>query len=848
MEYAPNSPPSSPDINNIVGEPQLSPRLGREYQVEVPSMIKEPERFQLRANPADLKVAHDNSLSFAIGLPISVMWIHIDVEDCRDNDGSTVNVVEPAKACSVEKNTDLGRGDKIESYIMAPGTLSSSWSDADTKSFLLGLFIFGKDFIKIKRFLESKRMGEILAFYYGKFHKSDEYRRWSSCRKLKGRKCKTGDKLFTGRRQQELLSRLLPRVSEESKDSLLQVSESYTEGGTSLEEYISSLKSTVGLGILVEAVGIGKEKEDLSSLHVEPRKNNRVIRTPNSKDWGSLRPDDILNFLTGGFRLSKAKSNDLFWEAVWPRLLARGWHSEQPKNQGYVSTKDYLVFLTPGVNKFSRRELVKGDHYFDCVTDVLSKVVAEPNLLELEEEAKASSSNDEEPEKGTNEDHQSDSHRHCYLKPRASAYNTDRTKFMVIDSSSVHGGKSYLRKSKSLPDNSVCKMEADAAGITYKAGHEKNMSKSVKQKITKFTVIDTSMLYRGKLKVRNLRCLPVEAENAYKMDGLSGKSKGSSYDENSPCKPEANMPIYGEKKIEDTISRKGLSGRDAANQKEAYDNRDDHANKTADNNQNQKTSVFDDNQLIRTIKHQLSRRARSGHSNHPVLPIKRRRLTACVNDETNRILENSSGGFGSEMLALSRPASFLDANKKVGDPFSHQRSGSLVASSPEGRVEENNDESTLNEICSISSGKVEKHESQSPMPEKGEMMAMLEENGKSLKANDPYLTSDTPDIVEKPLRTSNDAGSTEQQPDVNPRRHSKRNRPLTVRALESLENEFFHMERKHKRKKIQTQKDPSSPRRKARASVDKMLKQQQHHNSDNGTADSVEEKEVSASL
>ncbi|KAE9598131.1 hypothetical protein Lalb_Chr15g0077271 [Lupinus albus] len=633
-----------------------------------------------------------------------------------------------------------------------------------------------------------------------------------------------------------------------------QVSKSYTEGGASLEEYISSLKSAVGIGVLVEAVGIGKGKEDLTRLHVEPRKNTRMFPAPASKDWASLRPNDILNFLTGGFRLSKAKSNDLFWEAVWPRLLARGWHSEQPKNQGYISTKDYLVFLTPGVKKFSRRKLVKGDHYFDCVTDILSKVVAEPNLLELEEEAKAGSSNDEEPDKVLNEDHQSDSHHHCYLKPRASTYNTDRTKFVVIDSSFVHGDKSSdLRKSKSLPGNSVDKVQADAAGITCKgvkhmnkASQKKDMSKSVEQKLTKFTVIDTSLLYKGKLlKVRKLRYLPVELEDGskVKVDGLSSKSKGSSFDDDSPYEAEANKPIYGKKNINSTDCRKGMSGRDATNKKEAYDNRDDHASKTAENNQNQKTRVFDDNQLIRNIKHQFSRRARSGHSNHPAPPIKRRRLTACVNDETNRVLENSSGCLGSEKLALSQSLSFPDANKSVvGDPFSHHQSRSLISSLPDRSVEENNEESIMNEICRISCGKVEKCKSQSLIPENGETMAIVEEDGTSLKANDPCLTSNAQVVVEKPLRTSDDVGSTEQQPDINPRRQSTRNRPLTVRAMESLANEFFHEEMKQKRKNIKTPKDPFSPCRRARSKVKKM---QQHYSSDHDeTAVSVEEKHL----
>ncbi|KAK7332985.1 hypothetical protein VNO80_29745 [Phaseolus coccineus] len=63
---------------------------------------------------------------------------------------------------------------------------------------------------------------------------------------------------------------LIPHLSGESKDTLLQ-------GRPTLEEYISCLKSTVGLGILVGAVGIGEEEDDLTTLVVEPGKNNKDL-------------------------------------------------------------------------------------------------------------------------------------------------------------------------------------------------------------------------------------------------------------------------------------------------------------------------------------------------------------------------------------------------------------------------------------------------------------------------------------------------------------------------------------------------------------------------------------------
>lgn len=232
MEHASNrklNPPSSPDISDIVGTSQSNPRLGHEYQVEVPSMIKESERIQLQMNPADSEHVHDEVEDSG----------HEGWRYLGDNDG-TINVTVPPAAANVKKNgisedgkelrptnfqsvmTD-GQLNKGKNYLMVPGTLSNSWSEADVKGFLLGLFIFGKNFVQIRRFLDNKGIGEILSFYYGKFYKSDEHRRWSECKKLKGRKCITGHKLFTGWKQHELLSRLIPRVSEEFKDTLLQV-------------------------------------------------------------------------------------------------------------------------------------------------------------------------------------------------------------------------------------------------------------------------------------------------------------------------------------------------------------------------------------------------------------------------------------------------------------------------------------------------------------------------------------------------------------------------------------------------------------------------------------------------
>ncbi|WVY96466.1 hypothetical protein V8G54_028617 [Vigna mungo] len=370
------TPPSALNVSYIDRAPHSSPRIGHQYQVEVPSMIKESELAHNEVEDS----GHEG-------------WRYLGQSD------GAFNITEP----------------------VAEANCNNSWSDADVKSFLLGLFIFGKNFVQIKRFLENKEMGEILSFYYGKFYKSDEYCRWSDCKKIKGRKCITGDKLFSGQKHIELLSRLTGRVSEEQKDAFQQVCKSYSEGRTSLEEYVSSLKSTFGLGVLVDAVGIGKGKEDLTSPAMKCGKKTQDCSIQASKAWSSLGPCDIIKLLTGDYQSCKAKSNDIFWEAIWPRLLARGWHSEKLKNQGHLSSKNVVVFLLPGVKKFSKRKLVKGDHYFDSVRDVLSKVIAEPDLLKLEVlKIKVGGCNEKKAEKGSNKDGQPDNHHQCYLKHQVS--------------------------------------------------------------------------------------------------------------------------------------------------------------------------------------------------------------------------------------------------------------------------------------------------------------------------------------------------------------------------------------------------------------------------------------------
>jgi hypothetical protein len=242
---------------------------------------------------------------------------------------------------------------------------------------------------------------------------------------------------------------------------LLQVFKIFNEGTSTFEQFILTLRSTVGAQVLVEAVGIGKGKYDLTGFALDPSRNHGTSTRPEipvGKACSALSSGDIIKFLTGDFRLSKARSNDLFWEAVWPRLLSRGWHSEQPKDSSPVG-KHALVFLIPGVKKFSRKKLIKGNHYFDSVSDVLSKVASEPRLLEFGVQGGNGDSGIKH-ENGWIHDSELDRNtlpnkKPSYNRPTEPGCSPELMKFTVVDTSLVQGEEpSKVRSLRNLPTDS----------------------------------------------------------------------------------------------------------------------------------------------------------------------------------------------------------------------------------------------------------------------------------------------------------------------------------------------------------------------------------------------------------
>ncbi|KAK3407387.1 uncharacterized protein LOC104426735 [Eucalyptus grandis] len=449
------------------GDPQAIPRVGDQYQAEIPSLVVEYVPIQ---NSNELNGAQFVSKGENLIAP-NTMFTGKDMKDLEwlgeVYGADKMDVHSLAEEQKTKMHLDVG-------VYYLPDSSSEAWTNAECDGFLLGLYIFGKNLILVKRFVEGKPMGDILRYYYGKFYGSSGYSRWSGCRKLRKRSV-SGKKIFTGWRYQELLSRLISRVSEDCQKLFIEVSRQMEEGRISFEDYVFTVKDAVGLGNLVEAVGIGTGKRDLTRVVNESTlKKSLVPPIPTGKSCSSLSPAKIIEFLTGDFRLSKAKSRDLFWKAIWPRLLARGWHSEQPQNYSLSGSKDSLVFLIPGVKKFIKRRLVKGNHYFDSISDILKKVASEPELIEFELGAVKEISLKEESWQDPSSKGDSDNvlDRKChqrFMQPQNSKPSPALAGFMIVDTSSVCQGQAKMRGVRLLPSEMTC-------ASTHSGQIEKNAS------------------------------------------------------------------------------------------------------------------------------------------------------------------------------------------------------------------------------------------------------------------------------------------------------------------------------------------------------------------------------------
>ncbi|KAK6940948.1 hypothetical protein RJ641_030479 [Dillenia turbinata] len=853
------------DISEILGDQLIHPRVGDEYQAQIPPLMKDYDYLHSVNTPfteAKTKV----SGCFLVGLPIPVMWTHngekhnkaeiMEVCGGRDNgvsgenhssgyeapkDGHLDSTVDNGEELWVSTNAHPMEGVEInvgiesqegemalnhmdKCLVPLPGCLGEPWSNIEHDRFLLGLYIFGKNLLVVKRFIGCKGMGDIQSFYYGKFYKSEEHRRWSECRKTKSRKSIHGQKIFTGWRQQEVLSRLFSEVSEQCRNMLLEagiampvfsdgqlvmlslfgegvrfnwrvldilrvvkeeqtvlncdvgnledyistlvcciyfsilavkVSRTFAEGKISLEEYVFTLRDAVGIEKLIEAVGIGKGKLDLTGTASETTKTKYdfTIRRemPIGKSCSSLTSEDIIKLLTADFRLSKARTNDLFWEAVWPRLLARGWHSEQPKDYVFTGSKDCLVFLIPGVNEFSRRNLVKGNDYFDSLRQVLKKVAADPKLLELESDVEIRRENKEEENKD------------IMVKQGLVNVSSERNKQSV--------------------------------------GYLKPRISSCSQEVMKFTIVDTSLDdSEERLKIRELRTLPnenttVSPASSYSSETKQGASEmsGDEPEEFDALDPAKDV-VHGEAHVE-SLEQHGLTN-----------NGLNSAIFVAEDHEGQDIALPHNQQLRKNVVRQLSQQERSSHTIKTASAKNNGLITVCSHKKSGDSNENmmeeieTKGEFDSlssspdEGQSLSYrddssqnllPASFLDEDKDMPDVNNKE-----ICNENSPCTQSADEEGNLPGLSDLNLPHVP------PASEAGDHLGTKNiDNDDKNDLSTFFITNQQTQL----LKTLDGGISTGQQHSLtNGRRQSTRNRPLSTKALEALSCEFVTSKRKRK--------------------------------------------------
>jgi len=100
---------------------------------------------------------------------------------------------------------------------------NDTWTKPEVESLLLGLYIFGKSFDKLKRFIGSKTIDDVQFFYYAKFYKSEDHKRWHAYKKaIKDNEGK-GKLMSEPTHHQQILRHLLNNESEEWCNKIFEV-------------------------------------------------------------------------------------------------------------------------------------------------------------------------------------------------------------------------------------------------------------------------------------------------------------------------------------------------------------------------------------------------------------------------------------------------------------------------------------------------------------------------------------------------------------------------------------------------------------------------------------------------
>ncbi|WJX96152.1 hypothetical protein P8452_77394 [Trifolium repens] len=817
--------------------------------VELPSLISKSEYCLFQRNADEAESTLHN---FQVGLPIPIIWINDGVEKNNDSPlkdewksiGVINNIESPKVECTQEaqkcklnpkleamdstlsnrKNSDKKQETKIvmqeehrhKGQILVPGSPSDTWTEVEEDGFVLGLYVFGKNLVQVKRLIGNKKMEDILSFYYGKFYKSNKYQRWTGCRKMKSRKCIFGQRILTGPRHHEFLSRLLPNVSEECESTLREVSKTFVDGKMLLEDYVLTLKASVGIKALVEAVGVGKGKQDLTGVSVDSVKFTQTVpvrpEIPVGKACSKLTPSEIISFLTGDFRLSKARASDLFWEAVWPRLLERGWHSEQPRSYNYAAaSKNTLVFLVPGVKKFSRK-LVKGNHYFDSLSDVLGKVASDPELIDLETNADNDCTNNEgngwtKDTKLDRENSPADEPRHCYLKVKTPNRSADVIKFTVVDTSLASETTNSVRELRSLPFGvlTASTLDIDSDDVTTSEEEETNESESANG-----TCFDSGKDHISKAGKLNI----VKGESS-DLNGLEIKPSKEEHPISSTVSTSLSAALIDQKTrvLENKRRRDGVKCQSL--QKIVSDNIIDH--------------------VPITKKRRLSACSRSKKNgnitNFFVVPprVKQEEVSFGLDQANSNYSENTTADSVAPSVKQEK-ANYCPYNPKSSDSVHSSaekvippQENNSLAGFPTQEIKNSAEplsDPTSSFICregvsdASSSGTKEQH--QEPQPRT--MIDLNLPGSPEVDVDEPFVNETGKESGEVSVGTNFEpVDNSDQQPDVQSRRTSTRNRPPTVKVLEAFA--FGLLDKKEKRSRSRD-RSVSKPSRRVHRKVE----------------------------
>lgn len=66
--------PDNTDVYSVFGDPELLPRVGDQFQVEIPAVITKSAYLLYKQNPLEVEFAPGFPSDFLRGLPIPVMW------------------------------------------------------------------------------------------------------------------------------------------------------------------------------------------------------------------------------------------------------------------------------------------------------------------------------------------------------------------------------------------------------------------------------------------------------------------------------------------------------------------------------------------------------------------------------------------------------------------------------------------------------------------------------------------------------------------------------------------------------------------------------------------------------